>query len=83
MTAAPSFPSHVPSIGRSAAGAGWRPRAIDSRRKSEFPAIVRSVAQPSRMDCSGAVDAAVTLMFASWNQIGDWLRRLEALQQAA
>jgi hypothetical protein len=24
-----------------------------------------------------------TLTFASWNQINDWLRRLEALRQAA
>jgi hypothetical protein len=25
----------------------------------------------------------VTLMFASWNQIGEWLRRLAVLRQAA
>jgi hypothetical protein len=25
----------------------------------------------------------VTLTFASWNQIGEWLRRIKALRQAA
>ena len=30
-----------------------------------------------------ATSDLVTLTFTSWNQIGVWLRRLEALRQAA
>ena len=37
----------------------------------------------SGQDSGQNQESVVTLIFASWNQIGDWLRRLEALQQAA
>jgi hypothetical protein len=55
---------------------------LDDAQPSATQAQPEAVVAPPRQRVS-RLQSVVTLNFTSWNQIGDWLSRLDALRRAA
>jgi hypothetical protein len=57
--------------------------ALGPPRATESGSAAEPGRSPGLVTCWRLKPEVVTLTFASWNQIGKWLRRVDAIRQAA